>query len=465
MKICVADDEYEVRQSIIQKLSRFVSPEHIFDVGYGKQALEQIQYLCPDILLLDIRMPEMDGLEMLQRLSSTYPNMKIIIVSGYDDFDYCRTAIQHGAMDYILKPVDRQQLMSNVQRVQQELAQKFIQEFEYERLKLPTPIFSYEQMDVTDGSLWLDERIQKSVYFYEDYESEQWQQIMKSSLCQFVTGEGWKLAIAQSLEQSHHGFHKRQEALPYIDQQIKKRQAAIFYEGRLLSASSSIMEQTRKEAKACRMKLIRAILQEQLAEIDELLESWFEHASSLTLQELQYECALLLTAIDESLIHPSVVMVEQDRIRYWLSWVADFETWSQLEAQMRGVIRGSIKAKQHMQQLQQSAISESWLDRVQRIIDTDRTGEISLEQAAEAVSIHPVTLSRMFKQQFGMNFSKYVTRKKMERAKQLLLETDMKVYDIMSSIGYADERYFRSIFKREFGVTPTELRKQQAEQR
>ncbi|GIP19658.1 hypothetical protein J40TS1_53000 [Paenibacillus montaniterrae] len=465
MKICVADDEYEVRQSIIQKLSRFVSSEHIFDVGYGKQALEQIQYLCPDILLLDIRMPEIDGLEILQRLSSSYPNMKIIIVSGYDDFDYCRMAIQHGAMDYILKPVDRQQLMSNVQRVQQELAQKFIQEFEYERLKLPTPIFSYEQMDVTDGSLWLDERIQKSVYFYEDYEAEQWQQIMKTSLCQFVTGEGWKLAIAQSLEQSHQGFHKRQEALSYIDQQIKKRQAAIFYEGRLLPASSSVMEQTRKEAKACRMKLIRAILQEQLAEIDELLEGWFEHASSLTLQELQYECALLLTAIDESLIHPSVVMVEQDRIRYWLSWVADFETWSQLETQMRGVIRGSIKAKQHMQQLQQNAISESWLDRVQRIIDTDRTGEISLEQAAEAVSIHPVTLSRMFKQQFGMNFSKYVTRKKMERAHKLLLETDMKVYDIMSSIGYADERYFRSIFKREFGVTPTELRKQQAEQR
>jgi len=465
MKICVADDEYEVRQSIIQKLSRFVSTEYIYDIGYGKQALEQIHIIRPDMLLLDIRMPEIDGIEILKKLNGVYPEMKIIIVSGYDDFEYCRTAIQQGAVDYLLKPVDRDQLKRNVERVKEELAQKFQQEFEYERLKLSVSYFSYTQMTVLDGSLWFDERIQKTVYFYEECEAEQWKLILETALCEFVTDAGWRIAITKSLNHHHHGFHLRQEALTYINSLIDKREAEIFYEGRSLSRSNSVILQTLKESKSLRMRLINVILQEQLTEIEKLLESWFDHTANLPLRELRYECALLLTAIDESLIHPSIVMIEQDRIQYWLNWVEDFETWSQLETQMRGVIRGSIKTKQYIQELKQSQLSQSWLERVQHIIDRDDTGEMNLDQVAEAVNIHPVTLSRMFKQHYGMNFSKYVTRKKMERAHQLLLQSDMKIVEIMFSIGYSDERYFRNIFKREFGVTPSELRKQKMIQR
>jgi YesN/AraC family two-component response regulator len=73
--------------------------------------------------------------------------------------------------------------------------------------------------------------------------------------------------------------------------------------------------------------------------------------------------------------------------------------------------------------------------------------------------VHSVTLSRIFKQQTGMNFVKYVVRCRLKRAQHLLLKTDKKIDEISEEIGYIDYRYFRNLFKKEFGLTPSEYRK------
>jgi len=86
--------------------------------------------------------------------------------------------------------------------------------------------------------------------------------------------------------------------------------------------------------------------------------------------------------------------------------------------------------------------------------------QISLESVAASLAVHAVTLSRLFKQQTGENFIRFVVREKMRQAAKLLAETDRKVGDIAGQVGYTDYRYFTLLFKQEYGLTPSEYRKQ-----
>lgn len=84
---------------------------------------------------------------------------------------------------------------------------------------------------------------------------------------------------------------------------------------------------------------------------------------------------------------------------------------------------------------------------------------MSLESIADVVGVHPVTLSRIFKQQTGMNFVRYLVRSRLQHAQSLLLKTDKKINEISEEVGYVDYRYFRTLFKKEFGCTPSEYRR------
>lgn len=88
-RIILVDDEEEVRKSIIRKIDwTSVGFTVVGDAENGEEALEKIEGLEPDVVLTDIRMPYMDGLTLAERIRQKYPSMKIVIFSGYDDFEY-----------------------------------------------------------------------------------------------------------------------------------------------------------------------------------------------------------------------------------------------------------------------------------------------------------------------------------------------------------------------------------------
>ena len=110
-KILLVDDEEEIRTSIIKKIDWDKNGFTVIgDAENGKDALEKIEQLEPDVVLTDIRMPYMDGLELAAELRRLHPSIKVVIFSGYDDFEYAKQAIQLNIIEYILKPVNAREL-------------------------------------------------------------------------------------------------------------------------------------------------------------------------------------------------------------------------------------------------------------------------------------------------------------------------------------------------------------------
>jgi len=112
IRILLADDEKHIRKGlakIIEKLGNdfCISGEAV----NGEQALELIVHQCPDIVITDIRMPKLDGIKLVKILEEKYPEIKKVILSGFDEFNYAREALRTGAVDYLLKPVDEEQLL------------------------------------------------------------------------------------------------------------------------------------------------------------------------------------------------------------------------------------------------------------------------------------------------------------------------------------------------------------------
>ena len=120
--IILVDDEEEVRKSIIKKIEwQAAGFRMVGDAENGEDAMEKIEMLEPDVVLTDIRMPYMDGLALAEKVRQRYPSMKVVIFSGYDDFEYAQRAIKLNVTEYILKPVNVEELTSILKRIKSNL--------------------------------------------------------------------------------------------------------------------------------------------------------------------------------------------------------------------------------------------------------------------------------------------------------------------------------------------------------
>ena len=114
----VVEDESLIRRNLIKKITSLNLPLELSgEASNGMDALLMIEKNCPDLVITDIRMPQYDGLALAQYLNKNYPRVKVIILSGYDDFSYAQSAIQYQVKDYLLKPVTVEELSKSLQKV------------------------------------------------------------------------------------------------------------------------------------------------------------------------------------------------------------------------------------------------------------------------------------------------------------------------------------------------------------
>lgn len=110
-KLFLVEDEALIRAGLKHLIEKVIGGYQVVgEAENGRLALEALKSVKPDVLITDIRMNEMNGLELIKRIRDQYPDMYILILSGYADFEYAKQAIKYGISDYLLKPVDRTEL-------------------------------------------------------------------------------------------------------------------------------------------------------------------------------------------------------------------------------------------------------------------------------------------------------------------------------------------------------------------
>ena len=120
----VVDDEKLERDGIRFLLSMEEGEWEIYEAANGKLALNELRKHPVDLMLTDIKMPHMDGLELSKKAREEYPDLEIIIFSGYGDFAFAQEAIRYGVTDYVLKPVDPDRFHDTIQKIQKEIASR-----------------------------------------------------------------------------------------------------------------------------------------------------------------------------------------------------------------------------------------------------------------------------------------------------------------------------------------------------
>lgn len=488
MKICVADDEQEVRRSIIAKLNGSGVKAEVFDVGFGSGALEGILAVRPELAILDIRMPEMDGLSLLKAVKRKEPGIQVAMLTGYSDFAYAKQAIHLGAMDYLLKPVDREELNGVVLRVAEGLAARLREELLWLYGCMEEGGRSGVQVDINPhmAGLWYDTRVAKRVRYAEaeaaataagqpaaapDAE-EQPQGRASEPPGMAVPGSDGLIASVRAgreiirIEEAGRDalgavFHEgRDAARVWAREQASWRRSRFF--GGAASPSSGLIPGAAGKAAALRKRLAGAAGTDG-RELAELFTAWSAQAELLSPEEARRECAELLALLEPSGLAEGLGKrtAAPAASGGWTGWVESVSTWDELRRQVRGLLEGCA-ARERDGGAEGGGSGDNgdrWFRQALSLMDSPANAGLTLESAAQAIGLHPVTLSRLFKRRTGVNFVRFLISRRLERAKTLLLETGEPVASVAAQAGYADLRHFNRLFKAEFGQTPGKFRK------
>jgi two-component system response regulator YesN len=122
LRILLVEDEINLRNGFRHLLEHIIGGVQVVGgMSNGVEAIEWLKTNTTDAVITDIRMKEMNGIEMMRRLSDQYPELPVVIVSGYSDFEYARDALRYHAADYLLKPVDKAELAIVIDRLKKDL--------------------------------------------------------------------------------------------------------------------------------------------------------------------------------------------------------------------------------------------------------------------------------------------------------------------------------------------------------
>lgn len=122
MNVLLVEDERTIRQGLRDLLENVIGGVSVsWEAQNGKEALHILKKEVPDLLITDVRMPEMNGLDLINQAKSLHSFLSIVVISGYDEFEYAKKAMRYGVKHYLLKPVNRSELAMVLEEIKQEL--------------------------------------------------------------------------------------------------------------------------------------------------------------------------------------------------------------------------------------------------------------------------------------------------------------------------------------------------------
>ena len=521
LKIIIADDEAIFREYLRTLLDW---GQHGFEIcceaRNGAEALEMIKDRKPDIALVDINMPFLDGLGLVEKVNELRSDMAIILITGYSEFEYARKAVKLGVVDYILKPFNKEELLmtlhkirGNLQKIQDERdAEKSSRNLMKERflnlLISGELIINNEeivrQMELFDIVLGQQLFIVASIEIDDMYSL--WNSAEDISL--------WKFAVSNILnelfgEDAGHiafngpegriisivGFEKQKDANgnciekyrrvcelvkrylkftitigvgnpaddfkairnSYLESLVALQNKVAVFDSKVIQASSISSESMSigSYPNEVNEKLVIALRTNDNEEVVMLLNDVFNYIKEKRLSfEYVYVVVMGLVSLCLSFINETGKNVD-------LVFGKDFSPYTEIKSKTSPDALHQWLVKLFKTVLKYS--DEGRNTKSKKIVDSVREyiaenyhdSNLSVEGIANGIYINSSYLRKIFKKELNMSVSDYIVDLRLQKAKDLIGNGNMRLSDISEMVGYNDAGYFSKSFKKKYGFSPS----------
>jgi two-component system response regulator YesN len=415
LKVFLVEDEVVVREALRNNIPwqqygyRFVG-----EAGDGEMALPLIRKNVPDLLITDIRMPFMDGLALSHIVKNEYPDMKIIIISGYDEFDYARQAISEGVDEYLLKPVTRRSLQKALEEIREKIEadreqKNSIRKFESERQQ-------YEQYAIRS--------------FFETAFAGK---CSARELYDLAAGHGLSLSASgyNMLLLGVEGEEKREAIWRYF----LRFPDCLPFRWNMDTCGVLLMGDVETLAVRTRTHL------EYIASVCGSDETTAWHVAAGTPVERLSQLAVCYKKVNR--IYACRYRLPQQHV------LTEAHVQEEQTGQASPAQTGEPGDKR--QRHQEKKVLSAALDYIE---ENYTCAGLGLNEVAGAIGVSPSYFSGLFSQEMDMTFVEYVTQKRIGQAKILLREKQLSPAETAAAVGYRDAHYFGSVFKKTVGMSP-----------
>lgn len=511
--LLIADDEESIREGVADFISKNCPDWEIVALAKdGKEALELVRKTLPDAILTDITMPHMNGLDFLENVRSILPEVKLLVLSGYDQFEYAVQALRLGVEDYLLKPLETSKLIAALDLIAGKLDEDKLRWQQIEQLCEDT-----KRNNELELQQYFHAAISGGTFPELSVENESFIKSGKNYCCVLCDGaKGCEKDLENMLEQRLYGA-ARIVAMPpsaagqqlfVICAQCEETMGFFLRLNHVLTAIAVWF----KRAQKCAVHFFLGCIAEQPEKLaisykqckKASLYTFPEQAAPVTTYEDVLASKLMpCPVLQESLARDIVLTAQcENKVEFASKCDALFCWFLQEEIHDAKFIRmcvlslcyailqkpardeqisyyeftnfqEEIMATGSMEELRtcfENFVELYWLrkqnQRKPENTLTKRVSQVvrehiadvnfSLDDVAAELFISPNYLRQLFKQESGQTFTEFLTAQRMELAHILLGNAQSKVCDVAERVGYADSRYFSVCFKKIYHETPTE---------
>lgn len=520
----IVDDELNIRRGMEKSIPwQDWGFEVVQTASNGAEALEKIKHDKPDVVLSDIRMPQMDGVELMQHLNKNYPDIKIIILSGYSDFEYLNVSIKSNVTEYLLKPTDVDEFEEVFARVRSKIDEERQKEREFEKSKdsyldnlLSTLLRGYEDEavqsddeeflknhcistgncsvvlfylewglgDVSDKEVY--ETKKKILTFFNEYlkiseisgrvfldshdkivglfsaDDELKKESISLQVDDMVRLARDKFLILLYASVGNRCTDRRMIAQSY-EQAVCIAHQKTFHDGEYVAFYNIETSQNTAYKAAifpCE-RIVNYIMKDQHKEaFDEINEVFniFEQTQVDDYKYIEQACMEFLFYLSRWAMGHNInfeQIMDECGVRYEdVRNIVSLNKRKELIVRVVDALYECVSLSMH-----QSGKNNNLAQIVKECVDEEYMSNfMSLEYVAGKVKKSSAYISKLFKDEFGCNFSEYITRRRLEKSKELLQDPSKKIYEIAQMTGYADVSNFIKVFRKKFGISPGDYR-------
>ncbi|AYE34009.1 response regulator [Clostridium septicum] len=497
-KVMLVDDEKLILQGLLNIIEwDKLDLEVIHLAEDGMEALEKFKDNPVDIIVTDINMPRLTGLELLKEIKALDSNVKFIILSGYDEFSYARTAIKLGVENYILKPIDEEELESSLKKLKKKIEEeksKDIKVLEKNRLLIEfiNGKINKDDLDYIRDVINLD--FKEKSYTVSSIKISNKDVNENNNICEIIKGiTNEKFEVLYKFDghivliNSWNENISKEEILNYYNNVNKKLakdfnadvfiaigdrvdsienlkesyrvsnhlKKYILTEGSNICLCKDDVEKLEKDNRSFNMEIEninKLIIEKNKSELEKYILNIFEeHLTPRNIYDLSIKTILLIDKVSDEF--KLELKYRRDSLRDTLVELCNESAIDNIKSFILGEI------DELMELMTSNTIKYSPV--VQQVVNNVNEKyyeELSLKTLAQQYNINSSYLGQIFTKEVGASFSDYLNKVKNMKAKELILNTNMKINDIAKAVGYFDTSYFYRKFKKYYGVCPSTLR-------